>query len=317
MVKRWLRGTGLLNATTRKGQWVMSWRETCPACDDPRAVKHGERGSFVIVRCLGCGVVYSNPQPRETVRQWNLEEWDLAAQFAPLAARKRVLFERRLTRLPSPQPSRDRLCDVGCADGQFLERAAARGWRPHGIEMNPPAAARARARGATIFEGPLEELEDLPWGSFDLVTCWDCLEHTPEPRLFAERLARLLASGGYLALTTLNRRSLAWAVFGMRWSMVWEDHFTYWDYRSLTRLFQPLGLVMVDSDIFGLGRDFVTVLDRLRHKAVNAPAAQVPAEPSDGGWDVHPVVLALETALNHVFRVVGGGVGIGLTLRKV
>lgn len=294
----------------------MGWRETCPACDDPRSKTHGERGSFVIVRCVGCGLVYSNPQPRDTVRQWNLEEWDLATHFAPLAPRKRVLYERRLKQLPPPQPGRDRLCDVGCADGQFLELARIHGWRPHGIEMNPPAAARARARGVTIFEGPFEELNDLPWGSFDLVTCWDCLEHTPEPRVFAERLARLLAPGGILALTTLNRRSLAWAIFRMRWSMVWEDHFTYWDYRSLVRLFHSLGFVIVDYDNFGLGRDFVSVLDRFRHKPVDAPPAHVPGEPSESGWDVHPAILAAETILNRAFSLVGGGVGIGLTLRK-
>ena len=162
----------------------------------------------------------------------------------------------------------------------------------------------------------LEESDDLPWESFDLVTCWDCLEHTPEPRLFAERLTRLVASGGILALTTLNRRSLAWVVFRMSWSMVGEDHFTYWDYRSLTQLFQSQGLVVVDHEIFGLGRDFVKVIDGFRRKREGAVPTDVKPGVTTGGWDVHPVVLAVEDALNRVFQIAGGGVGIGLTLRR-
>jgi len=288
----------------------------CPACGEARSEEHGKRDSFLLVRCLTCGLVYSDPQPRETVRRRNLEEYDLAAWFAPMAPRKRVLFERRLKRLPRPQPGRDRLCDVGCADGQFLELARPHGWRPYGIEMNPPAAQRARARGVTIFEGMLEESDDLPWESFDLVTCWDCLEHTPEPRLFAERLTRLVAPGGVLALTTLNRRSLAWAVFRMNWSMVGEDHFTYWDRCSLTRLFQSQGLVVVDHEIFGLGRDFVKVMDGLRRREEGAVPTDVKPGVATGGWDVHPVVLAVADALNRVFQIAGGGVGIGLTLRR-
>jgi len=288
----------------------------CPACGDDRSRRHGVRDTLVLVKCLGCGLVYSDPQPRESVHRRYLEQYDLAAYFVPMAPRKRVLFERRLKRLPKPWLGRDRLCDVGCADGQFLELARSYGWRPYGIEMNPPAADRAKARGATIFEGMFEESEDLPWGSFNLVTCWDCLEHTPEPRLFAERLTRLLAPDGILALTTLNRRSLARAVFKMNWSMVCEDHFTYWDYDSLTRLFKTQGLIVIDRENFGLGRDFVKVIDRLRRTRRDAAPLPVSSKAEAGGWDIQPMVLMAENVLNRVFQITGGGVGIGLTLRR-
>lgn len=261
-------------------------------------------------RCRRCSLVYSDPQPRGSVRLKYLHEYDLAEHFGAMAPRKRVLFERRLRRLPVPSPGRNRLCDVGCADGQFLELALSKGWEPFGVEMNPPAAARARAIGGTVFEGVFEEIEDLPWGTFDLVTSWDSLEHTPDPRGFAQRLVRLLAPGGVLALTTLNRRSLAWLVFRMRWSMVVEDHFTYWDRRSLSLLFGALGLGVVEREIFGLGRDFVKALDRFRRGS-----AQEETSKTCENWDVNPLVLRAENILNAAFRNFGGGVGIGMTLR--
>jgi len=98
--------------------------------------------------------------------------------------------------------------------------------------------------------------------------------------------------------------------------MVGEDHFTYWDRCSLTRLFQSQGLVVVDHEIFGLGRDFVKVIDGFRRKEEGAVPTDVKPGVATGGWDVHPVVLAVEDALNRVFQIVGGGVGISLTLRR-
>jgi SAM-dependent methyltransferase len=288
----------------------------CPACDDARQTAFGTKGSLVLVRCGDCGLVYSDPQPREEARRAYLEELDLAAHFGPLADRKRVLYERRLARLPRPSPGRNRLCDVGCGDGQFLELARSRGWQPHGVEINPPAIVRARQRGATVYEGAFETAEDLPWGTFDAVTSWDVLEHTPEPRRFAQRLGHLLAPSGTLMVTTLNRRSLAAFFFRAEWSMVVDTHFTYWDGRSLARLFEREGLVVIDREIFGLGRDFVQWLDRRGGDHDDATIRTTPSKPNRRGWDVHPLVLGLEGVVNGIFTRIGGGVGIGLALRK-
>jgi 2-polyprenyl-3-methyl-5-hydroxy-6-metoxy-1,4-benzoquinol methylase len=266
-------------------------------------------------RCTACGLVFSDPQPREEVERRYRETYDLAAHFGAREPRKTVLYERRLARLPSPSAGHDRLCDIGCADGQFLELARAAGWQVCGVELNPPAVKRTRARGIEVFEGSLEAIEDLPWHSFDLVTSWDVLEHTAQPREFAERAARLVAPGGWLALTTLNRRSLAFRVFGTRWSMVVPDHFTYWDMGSLRLLFTSLGLIVVREETFGLGRDFVQWMDRISRSG----RAREGPDPGDGvqagGWDTAPGVDLFERALNVGFRRLGGGVGLEMLLR--
>lgn len=286
----------------------------CPACQGHGARFVGQRPDVTLLRCHRCALVYAYPQPRERIRGKYTDEYDLAEHFGPLARRKRVLYQRRLAILPEPAPGRDRLCDVGCGDGQFLAVARTRGWRSFGVELNPPAARRAVELGASVRVGAVEELDDLEWGSFDLVTSWDVLEHSPEPRRFAERLAALLAPGGTLAVTTLNVSSLAWWVFGMRWSMVCEDHFTYWNRLSLTTLFESLGLVIVRREVFGLGRDFVAVIDWLRRRLARSP--DTPSSAAAGAWDVAPVTLAFERLVNAVFNTIGGGVGIGLIMRK-
>jgi 2-polyprenyl-3-methyl-5-hydroxy-6-metoxy-1,4-benzoquinol methylase len=286
----------------------------CPAC----GARGGERlgnGSIVpLVRCPDCTLVYSDPQPVEAVRVRYLEEYDLAAHFDRSGARKRVLFEQRLKRIGPPSERRQLLCDVGCAGGQFLEAAQRAGWKTTGIELNPPAAAKARATGAEVYEGALESLVGLPWRRFDVVTCWDVLEHTPKPRGFAHNLARLVAPGGLLAVTTLNWCALVRRIVGMRWTMIADEHFTYWTTEALRRLFEREGLAPTSSESFGLGRDLVRPFEnlasrvgQLRHRRAD------PTEAPHGSWDTRPVVLLAERAANLGLRRTGSGVGLAMT----
>lgn len=271
----------------------------------------GSRGSLHLVRCRRCTLIYSWPPPIAEVREKYLDEYDLAAHFGEWEARKRLLYDRRLRALAAPAPDRRRLCDVGSGDGQFLKAAAESGWQPFGIELNPPAARRCRERGFEVAEGTIEELDDLPWHSFDVVTSWDVLEHTPTPREFVRRIRRLVKDDGRVVITTLNVASLAYYVYRLEWSMVCDDHFTYWNRRSLSTLVESEGFSVASCSTFGLGRDFVSFLDRGNNQA---PAATSAASAPARHWDVNGVVVAAENTLNALMRVVGAGVGISVTL---
>ena len=96
----------------------------CPACLSRSVVHVGEAHHLSLWRCRSCRVVFTHPQPRQRLREKYLREYDLATYFESLELRRRVLYERRLAWLPKPVSGRDRLCDVGCADGQFLALAA-------------------------------------------------------------------------------------------------------------------------------------------------------------------------------------------------
>jgi 2-polyprenyl-3-methyl-5-hydroxy-6-metoxy-1,4-benzoquinol methylase len=267
------------------------------------------------VRCPQCTLVYTDPQARAAVRARYLYEYDLAAHFEPLGQRKQVLYERRLRRL-NPGVGSRRLCDVGCADGQFLEIAQHAGWEATGIELNPPAVARARRTGATVHEGALEELKDLPWRTFDVVTCWDVLEHTPEPGTFAQKLSRLVAPGGLLLITTLNWDSLVRRIRGMHWSMIADEHFTYWTQKALRHLFEREGMEVCASESFGLGRDLVRALDALATRARKIRHSNCSdTRQTHARWDTSSAVLRAERLVNVALRVTGTGVGLEATFR--
>jgi SAM-dependent methyltransferase len=99
-----------------------------------------------------------------------------------------------------PLPAGARILDAGCGSGRMLDELADYG-RVSGIDVSEMAAEAARARGhGDVRVGPLEA---LPWedDSFDLVTAFDVIEHTPDDRATLRELRRVTRPGGSALIT--------------------------------------------------------------------------------------------------------------------
>jgi SAM-dependent methyltransferase len=90
--------------------------------------------------------------------------------------------------------------DAGCGSGRTLQELARYG-HVSGVELDPDAAAVAAARGP--YDVHVGRLEELPWpnGTFDLITCLDVIEHTPDDVATLTELHRVTKPGGWLLVT--------------------------------------------------------------------------------------------------------------------
>jgi SAM-dependent methyltransferase len=93
-------------------------------------------------------------------------------------------------------PNRNVL-DIGCGQGQALERFSSNGQTPVGINLNPVDLAACRQKGYRVLEMDQSFL-DFPDGEFDLVWCRHCLEHSIFPYFTLYGFHRVLKPGGYL-----------------------------------------------------------------------------------------------------------------------
>jgi SAM-dependent methyltransferase len=97
-------------------------------------------------------------------------------------------------------PAGTRILDAGCGSGRVLAELAAIG-EVSGVDANPLAVAASRARGfREVVPGSVEHLP-YPDGRFDLVTCLDVIEHTPNDVATLRELQRVTAPGGRLLVT--------------------------------------------------------------------------------------------------------------------
>src|SRR5271165_3545118 len=112
-----------------------------------------------------------------------------------------------------------------------------------------------------------QELEKLPAGYFQIITCIEVVEHLPEPLLVIEVLARLLAPDGLLLLTTGNLGSPLAKLSGIRFPYcVPEIHVSYFTPISLRFAYERVGLRPVK----------VQFLDGLRFKFLKNVAPILP-----------------------------------------
>jgi SAM-dependent methyltransferase len=97
-------------------------------------------------------------------------------------------------------PPGARILDAGCGSGRMLDELARWG-EISGLDAEPAGVAAANARGHADVR--LGSVEELPWpdGTFDLVTCLDVIEHTPDDRCTLAELRRVTRAGGHLLVT--------------------------------------------------------------------------------------------------------------------
>jgi SAM-dependent methyltransferase len=97
-----------------------------------------------------------------------------------------------------------RVLENGCGVGTYVEHLARIGGAVYGLEYDFERAAEARQRSPHILNAAGEHLP-FPDESFDLVLSHEVLEHVQDDRLALTEIARILRTGGRLALFVPNR----------------------------------------------------------------------------------------------------------------
>ncbi|KAK1755732.1 S-adenosyl-L-methionine-dependent methyltransferase [Echria macrotheca] len=116
-----------------------------------------------------------------------------------------------------------RYLDVGCGGGIFAESAARLPTTSSVIAIDPTpsilAVARSHARRDPSLSSKLEYLdatiETLPasdekYQNFDVVSCFEVVEHVDNPAAFLERCGQRVRPGGWLVLSTIARTWTSW-----------------------------------------------------------------------------------------------------------
>jgi O-antigen biosynthesis protein len=102
-----------------------------------------------------------------------------------------------------------RVLDYGSGEGYGTATLASRAASVTGVDIDPAAIAHAQAKYETIPNITFETLADhrLPYpdGSFDVITCFEVIEHVPDPALVIAEIARLLSPTGVLLISTPNK----------------------------------------------------------------------------------------------------------------
>ena len=176
--------------------------------DDSRklAVKKG----FTYVRCRRCSLVYLNPRPgnAELNRFYNTVQniqpggRERNAADARHNRHKIKKFRQAIDLMQQQGRAGDRLLDLGCATGLFMEMAERGGWQAYGTDVKETLVQRNRKRFGNRVKLQAGHRLDFEDGFFDVVTLFDVIEHLPDPVESLKEVARVLRPGGLVIIST-------------------------------------------------------------------------------------------------------------------
>ena len=229
--------------------------EACPVCGQGTPQEwlrapdrfHGRQEEYTLLRCPDCSLVWLSqpPAPPEMQRHYT-DAYDRLISASGRNAPHRWR-ERKKTLAQYKQSGA--LLDLGCSSGSFLQSLPSGPWELSGIEMSAESARNAEAStGAKVFVGEVLEASFAP-ESFDVITCFDVLEHLYEPRKVMARVAEWLKPGGVFYVLVPNIDSAEARVFGSYWhGLELPRHLFHYCPASLKLLAESAGLQEVSLE---------------------------------------------------------------------
>ncbi len=204
----------------------------CPICQkntgkiDDQGVYYCRDCDFKFYKDL---VLPPTPYYQELYKDWDVQGVSL---------RGLAWGHKQALRLIRPQMN---LLDIGCAQGLFVKKAADKGAKAYGFDINPDLIKIGRDEYSlkTIFCACLENLNDFFGQKFDLITLIDVLEHLPNPKQYLEKVKNHLKESGIIFVSLPNRKSHP------RFLPLEGDrpphHLTWWSEKSLFKALDAAG----------------------------------------------------------------------------
>jgi 2-polyprenyl-6-hydroxyphenyl methylase/3-demethylubiquinone-9 3-methyltransferase len=201
------------------------------SCEEYRGLYLETAGVAITYRrCPSCQFLFSN-----CFDDWSEAEFSQHIYNAGYAAidpeylsHRPLSNARGVGRLLAPHKGELSLLDYGGGNGQFAAALRARGFRAQTYDPLVPAYA------------------ERPAARYNLVTCFETLEHTPDPRRSADDLASFLSADGAVMFSTLcqpvdfEQVGLSWWYVGPR-----NGHISIHSETSLRLMWASLGFAVV------------------------------------------------------------------------
>jgi 2-polyprenyl-3-methyl-5-hydroxy-6-metoxy-1,4-benzoquinol methylase len=112
-----------------------------------------------------------------------------------------------------------KLCDIGCAEGRLLKWAEKRGYETYGVDISDFAIKEISYRKLSQTQLSVANINFLPFvdNYFDIITCFDVLEHLENPVIGLREISRCLRRQGLFVMSTPNINSKGHTWKGENW----------------------------------------------------------------------------------------------------
>ena len=224
-----------------------------------------------LCKCGSCGFIFSKQIPTKKELSDHYDGYGRNDYLSPLTIKR---YNELLDQFEKYRKT-NKIIDVGCGIGYFLEVAKERGWEVYGTEYTDDAVEICKKKGIDIQLGILNS-DNYGDGEFDVITSFEVLEHINNPREEISNFYHILREGGLVYLTTPNFNSLLRYRLKAAYNVIgYPEHLSYYTPRTLKKVFKNVGFKPIKIQSTGIS------LTRLRTSSGKSDQAFISSTSDD------------------------------------
>jgi len=206
-------------------------------------------GNFVsketLVQCNQCQLIFTNPRLRRDLilKSYTDEEDPLYISQADGRIKSFKACLKKIMR----HKERGRVLDIGAAAGFFLKVAKDTGWETYGIEPSKFLSDYGNKEyNVNIHNGTIE---DAPFyvQQMDVITLWDVLEHTFDPKHVLMKCNQFLAKDGLVVINYPNIGNWMARLAGRHYWFILSVHLYYFVPKTIREMLSQTGFEIIEQ----------------------------------------------------------------------
>jgi len=195
-------------------------------------------------------MLVTNPIPENLASYYNSSEYishtdgkrDLLSSIYNYVKKSQLIRKAKLIETYCLQGRK--ILDIGAGTGDFLKTMHKRNWIINGVEPNRAARAKGTEKGIQLNAN----LSSLQSNKYDAITLWHVLEHLPNLKDDIKMISNILVKDGTLVIAVPNYKSWDAQKYKTYWAAYdCPRHLWHFSKKSITKLFKPYGLKIVDT----------------------------------------------------------------------
>ena len=208
-----------------------------------------------LITCDNCSLVYKNFYLDESTESTLYNLWLKNGSNRWRDSKNEVDIQRQLSidiidqfkNIAGRTP--DSVIDIGAGEGGYLDYLPE--YERFSLDVNPVSVEQNSQRGIQSIQLDVCSDSWVPTQSFDLVTCFDVLEHLREPDIGIRNISKLLAPGGVFIAETGNIECFISKYYGAQnwWYVNIPEHKIFWRKENLHSAFSKYGIDLVKIEL--------------------------------------------------------------------
>lgn len=212
-----------------------------------------EKVHYRLLRCNGCGLVYSSPilDPGEIENLYKRSRLTYGAELENL----KETYGHYLKKIMDVTPARGNILEIGCGNGFFLEKALELGFKKaFGVEPSKNAIEKADASLKANIVNDIFRPGMFEGDLFDVVCFFQTIDHIVDPNEFLRACRAVLKPGGIVFCISHNTKAFSTKILGESSPIFDIEHIYLFNTGTIREIFEKNGFKVID--VFGIKNSY-------------------------------------------------------------